>query len=748
MKFRSVPLFLLAVGLGNFSALAQGSINSLKAQEGKVFANLRNQKIVADINGEKLAGLLNLGSDVTFSLIRATTDRLGVQHLNFAQYYKGVKVTDGMIMVHAKDGYITSINGNVVSIEFMNTNAGLDEMAALEFAERALELRSTLRNYASELQIIQNAQNEPVLAYGIRIDGFDKEGKLLMKRVYIDANNGEHVKSKQLIAHTDVTGNAHTYFSGTRTIQTDFNGTSTYRLFDSARNIHTLDATGAEQSNWGVPFFDNAKEFINDGTEWTAKKAITSTRLATATNGIMTNIGISVANFPVAMIGTPSGADIVDPSWPNVFYNTNSLPLRAFNWFSFVNPGTNYIGAFAKVSLISGLVTDSILFTIDASSTGTFPWTDNNGNSGNYTIDSVKNPALDAHWGISRTYDYYVEKFARESYDGAGGKIINYMNGVFPLAGTQNNAAALPPPYNAMVYGLGDGTNTNPFSALDVTAHEFTHMVTEHNGNGGLDYEGESGALNEAFSDIFGVSLDFYAHGSAANWIIGEEVIAGNGYLRSMSNPKARQNPDTYMGQFWVNTSSEEDNGGVHTNSGVANHWYYLLVEGGTGTNDKSYAYNVTGIGLAKAEQIAYRTLTQYLTPVATFQDAFEGSLMATIDLYGTDTTAAEYVAVKNAWYAVGLGEGANGTSINNISLTNPNIQVFPNPVSGAQFNINSTLDKSIEATIFNNLGQKVKIVKINKGNNTIDISGLAKGMYNISFSVENRNYVHKVSLY
>jgi Thermolysin metallopeptidase, alpha-helical domain/Concanavalin A-like lectin/glucanases superfamily/Secretion system C-terminal sorting domain len=194
-------------------------------------------------------------------------------------------------------------------------------------------------------------------------------------------------------------------------------------------------------------------------------------------------------------------------------------------------------------------------------------------------------------------------------------------------------------------------------------------MVSANNGNGGLIYQGESGALNESFSDIFGTCVEFN-NSATPNWQIGEGVTIKKPFLRSMSNPKTsllqysyglssfdERQPNTYKKTLWQSTSSNDDYGGVHTNSGVQNYWFYLLCQGGSGTNDNNVAYNVTGIGIAAAQKIVYRSLTTYLSPRSTYLDAFYGSLQAAIDSFGKNST--QYIAVRKAWQAVGVDDAS-----------------------------------------------------------------------------------------
>jgi bacillolysin len=280
-----------------------------------------------------------------------------------------------------------------------------------------------------------------------------------------------------------------------------------------------------------------------------------------------------------------------------------------------------------------------------------FTDTDNNWNNVNTAKDQY---ATDAHFGAEKTLDYYFSNFGRKSINNNNFAIKSYVH----YSSNYFNAFW---DGTRMTYGDGSSANGNkPLTALDVCGHEITHGMTTFTAN--LAYQKESGALNEAFSDIFGNSIEFWARPTKASWKLGEDF---NYVIRDMANPNAYQQPDTYLGTYWYNTTSTctpnastNDNCGVHTNSGVANFWYYLLVNGGTGTNDKGFAYNVTGVGLTKAAAIAYRTLTTYLTSASNYANARTSSLQAATDLYGA--TSNEYTQTKNAWNAVGVGGGTS----------------------------------------------------------------------------------------
>ena len=274
---------------------------------------------------------------------------------------------------------------------------------------------------------------------------------------------------------------------------------------------------------------------------------------------------------------------------------------------------------------------------------------DNTWNNVNANKDQY---ATDAHWGAEKTYDYYKTKYNRNSIDNAGFAILSYVH----YSTNYFNAFW---DGSRMTYGDGDASDGNkPLTALDVCGHEITHGLTEK--TSGLNYSGESGAMNEGFSDIFGTAIEFYARPSNADWLIGKDFYT----IRSMSNPNAYSQPDTYQGTYWVSTTSSSDNGGVHTNSGVLNYWFYLLSVGGSGTNDKGTAYNVTGLGIDKAAAIAFRTNTVYLTSTATYATARTYAIQSAVDLYGSGS--AEATQAANAWTAVGVGGTTTPTCTDN----------------------------------------------------------------------------------
>lgn len=334
--------------------------------------------------------------------------------------------------------------------------------------------------------------------------------------------------------------------------------------------------------------------------------------------------------------------------------------------------------------------------------------------------------ALDAHYGAEMTYDFYKNNFSRNSIDGNGFALKSYVH-------YSNNY------FNAFWDGsrmtYGDGSSVNgylPLTALDVCGHEITHGLTTKTSN--LNYSNESGALNEAFSDIFGESIENYAR-NGHDWKLGKDF---NYVIRDMSRPNDFSDPNTYKGLYWFTGTG--DYGGVHTNSGVLNYWFVLLSDGGSGKNDNGYLYNIAGIGILKAQQIAFRTLTKYLISTSNYSNTRTYSIQSAIDLYGAASN--EVTQVINAWNAVGVGggtssAGAMNPTTNSIMEMTPTTKAYPNPVIGIthlSYNDASGGKKNIEVVDMNGKVFLRKSTLLNKGMNELDLqtTSLKPGNYYI----------------
>lgn len=273
-------------------------------------------------------------------------------------------------------------------------------------------------------------------------------------------------------------------------------------------------------------------------------------------------------------------------------------------------------------------------------------------------------PAVDAHVYQGWTYDYFFKRFGRHGMDD---REIEVDSVVHPLSRSEANRQ--PPDVvnsyinNAfyccdglLVFGDGDGRIFNFLAgALDVVAHEWTHGVTDFTSE--LIYRDESGALNEAFSDIMGAAAEFYyqpvGNGrEQADWLMAEDVyLASPGYLRSLSDPGSKGHPDHYTRRQFIGTDTDE--GGVHFNLTIATHAFYLAVAGG---RNRTSGISVQGTGSAniqRMERVFYRAFTQLMGPNSQFSDARRATLQAASDLFGAGSN--ERAQLESAWTAVGV---------------------------------------------------------------------------------------------
>lgn len=291
--------------------------------------------------------------------------------------------------------------------------------------------------------------------------------------------------------------------------------------------------------------------------------------------------------------------------------------------------------------------------------------------------------AVDAHTYLGWTYDFVFKRIGFRGLNNANAPMFASINVYSPrqcVSGLPDdefgafcvNAFWIGPPFGPggrglMVFGngipgeyafTGSGQTVGPLAgALDIVAHELTHGITDY--TSGLEYQGESGALNEAFSDMMGVAVEafFQPRGNGllqADYLLGEDsfraartgAVSG---IRSMQAPNAYGDPDHYS----VRYRGTEDNGGVHINSGIPNHAFFLAIEGGT---NRISGAAVTGVGFANREQIEkvfFRAFTTMLPVRATFAQARAATIQSARDLYPSN--AAVDRAVTDAWTAVGV---------------------------------------------------------------------------------------------
>ncbi|MEY4902917.1 MAG: hypothetical protein RLZZ292_732 [Bacteroidota bacterium] len=265
--------------------------------------------------------------------------------------------------------------------------------------------------------------------------------------------------------------------------------------------------------------------------------------------------------------------------------------------------------------------------------------------SSNNTWSSTK--AVSAHTNAVKAYEYYRTTHARNSINGTGGTVVSLIRVADENGGGMDNAF-----WNgeAMFYGDGDKAFSPLAKALDVAGHEISHGVVQNTAN--LEYQGESGAMNESFADIFGAMID------RDDWRMGEDVVKTayfpTGCLRNLSDPNNGGTGINDAGKGWQPSKvsqqykGTQDNGGVHINSGITNFAYYKIA---------------TSITKDKAEKIFYRALSKYLVKSSKFIDLRAAAVQAATDLYSA--TGTEVAAINTAFNEAGIGSGGTTTGDN-----------------------------------------------------------------------------------
>lgn len=633
------------------SANSQTNLNNF-------FINVENKNIRLENVENFIFDYFKIEKENAFHLKKYNerVDKLGMTHTTFVTLFsQEYNILEESIIVHSFNGKVLSINGNSSSLSSSSNKNDFYQAKALHPDKKRLAL-STTRNNKQELR--------PV------IEHYDAKNN---RKIYIDAITGDTLKIKdnriynKIGTLNDTTAWVQTLYYGEQLVDCTnqyFDAlahSSQYSLMDRKRNIicynYRFDIENELMTSYSKVFglepylseiklryFDSFGGFgytnLGDSTYFTISDNNNSILYKSDT---LTgeNIIFSLENDTVWI---KEGVTLtVYSKFHKKIWNdtTSTVEKEEIIWETSVR----YLPPTRVPETSDGIV------TIDMD-LGEY-----------YKIKTVvkENPIYDIYWGIQQTYDYYFNRFGRYGFDNKNSETVclygaDLTDNAYFSTGFDSFSTI-----SYFHFGKGSDESTpdscplySPFTALDIVAHEFTHGVTCNNGNGGLEYYGESGALNESFSDIFAMAVEVYT-GYGNPQLMGDEISINTPFLRNMGieTDTFSKQPKYYMGKYWVNTYGLEDNGGVHSNSGVQNAWFYLLYNGGSGINEGGYHYNVEGIGIERAEEIAYRNLIYYTHYTSEYKDAVWGSLQATADLYGKNS--AEFKAVKEAWCAVGL---------------------------------------------------------------------------------------------
>lgn len=637
----------------------QGNVQFISFKQNSTISNSLSLEVIQLAIGSPVSGLTKTNSE---------TDKKGNLHETFSYSLNGVPIEFSSVKVHSKNGFITSINGNLIQL---NPEGNPENLKSPEEIMN-LGLSHLGTNYQVEMQ----GQNERestlvILPASLSYTKTDRyaykyvlsaTNPVRLERVYIDALNGQvlfkdalmknHQDSKQplnekqinylqskknLSSTTLVTGNAETKYSGDKEIETT-EGDDGFYLYDSVDKVNTRDI----QHN----------------------------------DALIIAITASFLGFDAVLDMTKDFLDN-DNNWTEAEHKANK-----------------------------------------------------------------DDAAHDVHWGVTTVKKYFKDVFDRNSYDNNGAEIYSFVH-----AGTNYANAAwvgLDVGEGFMMYGDGDynpDSETGSYDALvslDVTAHELGHAVNGSECD--MVYEREPGALNEGLSDIWGAVIEAYGAPEKDKWIIGEDFTLGTpSGIRSMEDPKIFNQPSTYLGDFWVDASPEgcptpditNDQCGVHTNSGVLNHWFYLLSDGGSGTNDNDFEFSVDGIGMDKSAEIVYDVETNFAESDTDYESFKDYTLEVAAQNYGEESD--ELKSLKSAWCAVGVITGEECTNMGTQENKLSKVSIYPNPVKDFLYIHNANHSKFTNFSIINAVGQLLSKGEIIDGK--INVTILPKGVYLLKLS-------------
>ena len=592
----------------------------------------------------------------------ALRDTLGDVHVRMDRTFKGVPIWGQQVISHASQaGTVDSVTDNTEGVPDASLSVTPKLTADQALAAAKKNFGNTVANTpAPKLLVVKAPDGAFHLAYQMKLNDFSgaiplsmnyfvdaKSGKVLDKYNTVDsfrgkaqvaaAQTGASTSTRKAIAFSDAKPVSSTLHVG-KELSTQ-KATLTLKL--THKSVEGLTATLTSPSGKTVQVAVPSGASVQTSVDLSSalagedSKGAWTFKLNDATpgdKGSLTQWGLkldTVATPPPPPLGIVGQAD------------DTTLYAGLVDVGSVQNPDGTW--KLADPTRGGGVNTRDVNHGTDVASA--VELSDANNIWGEPSDPTNQTSAVDAEYAAEKTYDFYKNEFGRDSIDGKGEALNNYVHYKTDLVNAFWDGSQ-------MNYGDGDGKKSGPLTSLDVGGHEITHGFTQR--TAGLDYVGESGGLNEAMSDIMGKGVQYMAAKTNPavkfSWGVGaEEWTPGKAgdALRYMDDPTRDNAEGGHSVDNYANYAKDLD---VHYSSGIANNAFVLLVDGGK--NRTSGLGVDKGIGMEKALQIMYRAETVYYTPAETFKQAAQACLNAATDLYGA--TSDEVKATTQAWTAVG----------------------------------------------------------------------------------------------
>ncbi len=526
-----------------------------------------------------------------FSVLTQNTDQLGHTHIKMQQQFEGIEVYGAEVWLHAQRGQVNLFNGRTYPTPSLeSTTPTISQTAAQEIATQDVSLKTTINPVTGLAAKFMAQPTDPKLV--IYHQGEQKEARLAWNYKF----------------HPNLS-NEWEYFIDAQT-------------GDIIKAYKTLCQLHYDGHKHHKHIAEEAPTKPVSKVIKPQEKLMIETNMVRPEMGPVSSIGIDLNSQQRTIHSyeiSNNSFFLIDASRQMFNDSRSSLPNDPIGAIWTINANNNFPQDNSFNNAVEHLTTDNS------------GWTDRT--------------AVSAHYNAGVAYQYFLETFGRNSINGAGGTVVSIINVSDEDGGGFDNAF-----WNgeAMFYGNGRTAFKPLAGSLDVAGHEIAHGVVQKSAN--LVYQGESGAMNESFADVFGVLID------RDDYLLGEDIVNTNvfrsGALRNVADPHnggtrlgdTGWQPDNVSEQFF----GSQDNGGVHINSGITNRAFFLIAN---------------TIGRESAEQIYYRALTTYLVRTSQFVDLRASLLQSAADIHGNGSNEQSIIA--QAFDAVGIqgmdvGQGEN----------------------------------------------------------------------------------------
>ncbi len=529
-------------------------------------------EVISNYYLEKAGSLLQIENpSEEFQLKENKIDDLQISHLKYQQTYKGLPIFGAEVILHEKDGSIYLLNGRSFS------TPKIDDVLPQLTENQSVELVKSHLSSEKNIEFVDGLTEKEIGSEQVQTE------------LVIYFPEGKNTNAK-LVYHTSIFPNRikrFEYFvdANTGDIIDHHSSFCQFSHYD-LKGEHTCNHNH-DENDYKIPLtFETESTSAMDGPT-----------IATARD--LNNVNRTLNTYQVGV---------------NYFMIDASKDMHREALSNFPNNG---VGVIWTIDGKGGTPARQSSFSPVHVTSQNNTWADRR--------------AVSAHYNGEEAYNYFKTVHNRNSVNNQGGNIMSFYNIAEDDGSDMDNAF-----WNGahIYYGNGAQAFTSSLAkSLDVAGHEMSHGVIQTTAN--LRYQGESGALNESFADIFAAMID------RDDWKIGEDVvntqIFRTGAMRDLSNPNNGGNslndegyqPDDYNVRF----TGSQDNGGVHINSGIPNHAFYLFA-----TN--------SSVGKERAEKVFYRALDNYLVASSQFIDLRAGVAQAAMDLYGTAVANAAHEAM------------------------------------------------------------------------------------------------------